>query len=370
MKIAILHNFMDNIGGAEIVSLILARELNADLYTTNFNAERTASVGFADVVPRIISVGKVPARAPFRHQLALRIFRKLNLGKKYDFYIISGDWAIGGAVNNKPNLWYAHGPLNELWAFKDFVGVHMMPFWKRPIFEVWVMLNRFLTVRYSKHVGSWVCNSNNSKNRIKKYYKKDATVVYPPIETNKYLCGEDKGYWLSVNRLLDNKRVDIQIKAFAKMPDKKLVIVGSYEKGARQFEKYKEHIESMLTPNIVLRHWVPSGELIDLYSHCIGFITTSKDEDFGMTAVEAMASGKPVIAPNEGGYRENVIDGKTGVLINDIDAEKLAVAVQMISKELGIKENRIKYQCDCQVQAKKFDTKIFVSNILAEIMIR
>jgi glycosyltransferase involved in cell wall biosynthesis len=367
MKIAILHNFMDNIGGAEIVSLTLARELDADLYTTNWDAERIASVGFADVVPRIVSIGKLPARAPFRHQLALRLFRKLDLGKKYDFYIISGDWAVGGAVNNKPNLWYAHGPLNELWAFKDFVGKKMMPVWKRPIFEVWVRMNRMLTRRYARHVGAWVCNSENSKARIQRYYGARAAVIYPPIDTKLYSCGTDEGYWLSVNRLLDHKRIDVQVKAFTALPDKKLVIVGSYEKGALHFESYKKYIEDIMPINVELRHWVAQDELLGLYAHCTGFITTSRDEDFGMTAVEAMASGKPVIAPNEGGYRESVIDGETGVLIYEIDKVKLADAVKRLDTELKDTSRRSFYAENCRRRARRFDVRVFIGKINAEM---
>jgi glycosyltransferase involved in cell wall biosynthesis len=155
----------------------------------------------------------------------------------------------------------------------------------------------------------------------------------------------------------------VQIKAFAAMPDKKLVIVGSYEKGARQFEAYKKYIDAILPANVELRHWVPSSELSGLYAHCTGFITTSHDEDFGMTAVEAMASGKPVIAPNEGGYKETVIDGKTGALIDGIDAEKLAAAVKKIDDELRDPETLAHYRDACLAQAKKFDTGIFISKI-------
>ena len=87
MKIVIFHNFMDNIGGAEIVALTLARELGADLYTTNIDAEKIGKMGYDDVLPRIYSIGQIPKQAPFRQQLAFWKFRWLNLSGKYDFFI-------------------------------------------------------------------------------------------------------------------------------------------------------------------------------------------------------------------------------------------------------------------------------------------
>lgn len=368
MKIAIFHNFIDNIGGAEMVSLTLARELNADIYTTNINEKMINSMGFSDVFPRIKSIGKIPTKAPFRQQLAFWKFRKLNLGNKYDFYIISGDWAMSGVVNNKPNLWYIHAPLNEIWQFKNYVKKELMVFWKRPIFELWGQFNRILTLKYAKNVGVWVCNSKNTQNRIRKYYKKDATIINPPIYTNKYSFSEFGDYWLSVNRLVVNKRIEIQTKAFQKLPNEKLIMVGSYEREAEQFENYKSKIEKNLPSNISVLHWVNNDELQNLYNNCKGFITTAMDEDFGMTVVEAMASGKPVIAPNEGGYKETVINGKTGILIDDIDENKLAETIKKLGIELDSVEKQNYYKNNCLEQAKKFDVEVFIQKIQEQII--
>jgi glycosyltransferase involved in cell wall biosynthesis len=365
MKIAVFHNFMDNLGGAEVVTLSLARGLDADIYTTNIDIEQIKKMGFEDVVPRIRSLGKIPKMAPFRHQLAFWKFRRLNLGRTYDFYIISGDWAMSGAVNNHPNLWYVHSPLNELWAFKDYVRNNLLTWWKKPIFDIWVSLNRKLTLKYSKYVDVWVCNSVNTQNRIKKYYGKDATVVHPPVDISKHAEKKSEGFWLSVNRLTINKRIELQMKAFSKLPDEKLIIVGSYEKGAKQFEDYKRRIELIKPANVEIMSWVDYATLVSLYDTSKGFITTAKDEDFGMTPIEAMASGKPVIAPNEGGYKETVIDGKTGILIDDINEDKIIKAIETISSEL--RNNPQKYKDLCLDQSKKFDVKVFLNMIVNSI---
>lgn len=357
MKIAIFHSFMDNIGGAEMVTLTLARGLNADIYTTNIDQEKIEKMGFADVFPRIKSIGRVPVNAPFRHQSTFFKFKTLNLGHKYDFYIIAGDWAMSGAVNNKPNLWYIHSPLNELWHWRDFVRKEVVNLWKRPIFDMWVWFNRRLSLKYAQSVDVWICNSSNTKGRVKKYYDKDAVIIYPPIDTSLYINKPHKNYWLSVNRLLNHKRIDIQMKAFSKLPHEKLIIVGSYEKGAKQFELYKSYLDGIQPTNVEIINWAEAPQLKELYAECKGFITTARDEDFGMTVVEAMASGKPIIAPNEGGYRESVIQGVTGVLIDDINEDKIAEAIKKVGEDVD------RYKKACIEQASHFDSNIFINKI-------
>jgi len=369
MKIAVFHNFIDNIGGAEMVTLYLAKELDADIYTTNIDFEKIKKMGFEDIISRIKSIGKIPKMAPFRHQIALWKFRKLNLGKQYDFYIISGDWAMSGAVNNHPNMWYVHGPINELWIFKDYVRNNMMTWWKRPVFDMWVYLNRRLTLKYSKYVNTWICNSNNTKEKINRYYNANAVVINPPIDISRYNSSAARkqlqNFWLSVNRLSAPKRIEMQMKAFKMLSEEKLMIVGSYEKDTKQFEDYKKYIESIKPNNVEIISWVDSEKLTELYNTCKGFITTARDEDFGMTAVEAMISGKPVIAPNEGGYKETIIDGVTGILIDDINENRLAGSIKKINIEL--KSNPNKYKEDCIKQAQKFDVSEFIRKIKQEI---
>ncbi len=392
MNIAIFHNFMDNIGGAEIVTLTLARELHADIYTTNINPEHIREMGFTDVLPRIKSIGKIPLNAPFRQQTAFYRFGRLNLHKQkirdlynvrhaYDFFIISGDWAMSGANHNSPNLWYVHSPLHELWAFKDQIRSTMISPWKRPIYDLWVWFNRKLTLKYAEHVDTFIANSLNTRERISLYYKKESIVINPPIYTNKYgtnLNIEDfatievsgaqdtsKDYWLSVNRLVSHKRIEMQTDAFKDIPSENLIIVGSYEKDSKHFETYKDRIEKSATKNVRILNWVPDTKLRNLYANCKGFITTSKAEDFGMTAIEAMASGKPVIAPADGGYKETIIHGETGILIEEINSQKLLTSVHEINEQLALDPK--KYAAKCINQAKKFDTAIFIEKIKATI---
>lgn len=362
MKTAIFHNYMDNIGGAERVGLTLARELNADFYSTSIDKGKIKKMGFSDI--NLISIGKIPINAPFRQHVALRKFRKLNLGNKYDFYIIDGDWAMSGAVNNKPNLWFVHSPIREVWDLYKYTRQSNVPWFARWIFDAWVLYNRCLNRKYLKHVGKIACNSMNTQKRIKKYLKKDAIVINPPIETSKFHYKKTGKYWLSVSRLITHKRVDMQIKAFQKLKNEKLIIVGSYEK-SRHFQQYANYIKKIKPKNVEILSWVDFNKLVELYANCRGFITTARDEDFGMAPIEAMASGKPVIAPNEGGYKETVIDGVTGRLIGDINSDKLIQAIKELGKEID--KNPEKYKNACQKRAKKFDVKVFIKKIKEEI---
>ncbi len=394
---------MDNIGGAELVTLALARGFDADVYTTSLNVEKIKAMGYADIAPRITSVGAVPKMAPFRQQLALWKMRTIDanklLAKKikqqkesgkqiseadarpYDFFIIAGDWAMSAAVKNKPNMWYVHSPLNELWHFSKWIRQTLLSPMKRPLFDIFTWFNRELTRGYAKHVGIWVTNSRNVQARTRKYYGVESVVINPPVimsksEAKPSLQG-DSAYWLSVNRLFSHKRVEIQMKAMSLLPEERMIMVGSYEKGAAQFEAYKAFVESIKPANVELVHWLDDVDLRKLYSECKGFIATSKEEDFGLTVVEAMACGKPVIASNEGGYKESIIDGKTGKLVDYINApaenaealaknsEALADAIKQMSAELRL--NPDQYRHDCIGRAEEFDVEVFIQKIKDQI---
>lgn len=358
MKVAIFHNYMDNIGGAEVVGLTLAKELGADFYSTNIDEEKVAKMGFPDI--NLKSIGSVPINAPFRQQKASQLFRNLDLNGKYDCFIINGDWAMSGAFYNKPCIWYVYSPIREIWDAYSFTKQNVVPIHLRPIFDLWVWYNRRLNLKYSEQVTRFLCVSKNVQGRINKYLNKNATVVYPPVDTSKFYYRKHNNYWLSVNRLFSHKRVDLQLEAFAKMPKEKLIVVGSYEK-ARHFQKYAKYIQTMKPSNVEVLSWVDNEELLRLYAYCKGLITTAYDEDFGLTPVEAMASGKPVIAPNEGGYNETVISGVTGKLIDNLNVNNLVNAIINIGKEPQ------KYKYACLKQAQNFDKRVYIRKIRKEL---
>ena len=213
-----------------------------------------------------------------------------------------------------------------------------------------------------RNINHIISNSNNIKNKVWKTYNRDSVVIYPPINTADFYFQEHENFWLSVNRLFPEKRIEMQIKAFNNMLDEQLVIIGGYDS---HNQEYINSLEQLPTINTIFLKEVSEKELIKMYSLCKGHITTARDEDFGITPVEAMASGKPVIAPDEGGYKETIINNKTGIIIDNINEEKIINAIRTINKNL--KENPNKYISVCQEQAKKFDTKIFIKKIKEQI---
>lgn len=363
MNIAIFHNFLDNIGGAEMFTLNLAKNLKADIYTTNIDAEKIKKMGFK--TNNIYSIGKIPLNPPLRQQMALLKFRQLNLKNKYDFYIIAGDWAMSAAVNNQPNLWYVHSPIREIWDLYKYTRNNTVPFLLRPSFDVWVHFNRYLNRKYVKKVNKIICNSENTKRRVKKYLGREATVIYPAIDTSNIKFKKFGDFWLSVNRLISHKNVLVQLEAFTKMTDKKLVIVGSYEMSGH-FKRYAQKCYKICPKNVTIKSWIDQKELADLYANCKALITTPKEEDFGINAVEAMGAGKPVLAPKEGGYKETVIDGKTGILMDRANITNIINGVKKM--EIMIKKNPTKIRQACETQAKKFDSGMLINKIRNETL--
>ncbi|MCX9011239.1 MAG: glycosyltransferase [Candidatus Methanoperedens sp.] len=359
MRIAIFHDYIGAIGGGEKLVLTLARGLGADVITTDVDADSIKKMRFEDV--RIISLGGTIKLPPLKQIAASLRFALCDFSKDYDFFIFSGNWAHFAAKKHKPNLLYCHTPVR---AFYDLYGVFLsrQPVYTRMLFRIWVGLHRPFYEYYMNHVDHIVANSKNTQQRIKKYQKRDAEVIYPPVDTSRYECKEYGDFWLSVNRLYPEKRVELQIEAFRQLPEEKLVIVGSYAAGDHA-SRYAEKIGQDLPENVELRGSVSEEALINLYCRCKGYITTAMDEDFGMTPIEAMAAGKPVIAVREGGYLESIIDGKTGIFIRP--------TVQDIVKTIAtVASDPERYRLACEAQAGRFDTGIFLDKIRSKLSLQ
>lgn len=355
VKIAIFHDYIGIIGGAEKLVLTLARYMKADIITTDVDQKSVNMMGFEDV--KIISIGKT-IKLPIFKQISTSIkFSLCNFSKNYDFFIFSGNWSIFGSKKHKPNMYYCHTPMKLFYDLYESIG-HESSIIKC-IVKIWVLFHRYFYEQYLKHIDAIVANSKNTQLKIQKYLSRDSEVIYPPINCSIYQFKEIGGFWLSVNRLYPEKRIELQTETFRLMPNEKLIIVGSYSEGDYA-AKYARTIMKNLPTNVEIRSTISEKELIDLYSRCKGFISTSRDEDFGMAAIEAMASGKPIICTKEGGYIETVLEGKTGLLVKP-NVKDLLQAVKILSK------NSQQYEKACKEQAKNFDTSVFVTHMKEKI---
>ncbi len=364
MKIAILHPCIDNVGGAEKVALILARELNANIYTTNLNKEAIIKMGFSDLISRIHSIGKVSLKIPLKQLGILFRFRRLNL-KNYDCFILNGDLVLSSVINNQPTIYYANNaPCREVFDLNRFIRKNMKYFYIKLIFYIWTLFIRYLFKKYMNKCKKIIVNSNHVKKEFFKYIGKETIVIYPPIDTKIYKYKKNKAFWLCVTRRSPHKRLELVISAFKNLSKERLKII-CWGENTLSDNEYIKKLEEMKSSNVELLNSLEKNELLSLYSECKGLLTTTIREDFGLVPVEAMASGKPVIAPNEGGYKETIIDGKTGILIENINEYKLIEAIKKLGKEID--KNPLKFKKACQKQAKKFDTEIFIEKIKNEI---
>uniref|UniRef100_A0A7V4KC19 Glycosyltransferase family 4 protein n=1 Tax=Fervidobacterium pennivorans TaxID=93466 RepID=A0A7V4KC19_FERPE len=343
MKICVFHDYFGTIGGGEKVVLTISKLFNADVVTTDTDAVPT------EFRNRVLSLGETIKIPPLKQIDASFKFYFSNF-KDYDFYIFSGNWAIFAARTHNPNMFYCHTPTR---AFYDLYNEYLK---RRNVltklaFISWVKLHRRWTEEIIKKINKFVCNSENTKFRCKKYWNVEAEVVYPPVETSKFKFKCYGDFWLSVNRLYPEKRIELQLEVFRRLPDEKLLVVGSFSKGDHA-EKYARKLIKMAPRNVEFLGSVNEDDLIELYAECKGLLCTAKDEDFGLTPIEAMASGKPVIAVNEGGYRESVVDKKTGYLVNP-DISEIIDAMKKVS------ENPERFKKNCLERAKEFDVEKF-----------
>ena len=355
MRIAVFHDYFTVTGGGEKLVHIMAKGLGADIITTDMDEDVVRRLGGG---VKYISLGDNPERSPMKQISASKKFAKCDFSDRYDVFIFSGNWAHYASKHHHPNIWYCHTPTR---AFHDQYEntKRNLPFYARPAYVAWVKSHSRKEMRSLKEIDRIVTNSKNTLGRIKRYYGRDARVIYPPVDVKRYKNLGYGDFWLSVNRLYPEKRVELQIEAFRRMPDKTLYIVGGVGKGDHSVE-YARKIRESAPRNVKFLGEVEEKELLRLYGECEGFIATARDEDFGMTPVEAMAAGKGVVAVNEGGFRESVIDGRTGYLVK-ADVNDIIKAVKKVADDPS------RFEKASRERAMDFSEETFISKMKEEV---
>lgn len=353
MKIAIFHDYIGSIGGGERVALMMARSLKGDLITTDINEQALQNLGYTDI--NLIHLGDTIKVPPLRQIFASWKFATCDLSEDYDFFIFSGNWAHYAARKHRPNLWYCHTPVRAFYDLKKEMIAGQPNALLRLAASTWIKGHTIFDKRSIKHVDEIVANSHNVEKRIAHAYGRHSTVINPPVDVGKFRFKEYGDFWLSVNRIYPEKRLELQFDVFRQHPQQKLLVVGGYSIGDHAAKYYDKLIKDV-PDNVTMMGMVSEEELIDLYARCMGLICTAVDEDFGLTPVEAMASGKPVVAVNEGGFRETIINGRTGMLV-EAKRDELVRAVQEINADPE------RYKDHCLKRALEFDTSAFLAKI-------
>jgi glycosyltransferase involved in cell wall biosynthesis len=200
-------------------------------------------------------------------------------------------------------------------------------------------------------------NSENVRRRLKQFVGIDAHVVYPPVATDRFKWTGDGGYYLSIARLTSNKRVDVIVQAFLRMPDRKLVVAS----GGPELARLKAIAGG--APNIAFVGWLSEDGLRQHVGNAHAAIYLPVDEDFGMSPVECMAAGKAVIGVAEGGLLETVVHGQTGILIQGPPTpEKIQAAVLELEKMCPDSMRQA-----CEARASLFSEARFIDAVKAQL---
>jgi len=355
MRVAVLHDHLRFIGGGERVAQTLASAWDADLYVTDLDSTLASRAGMAAV--RTHEIARVPSRPPFRQDRQARAFSTATI-PDHDAYIFSGNWSVFAAPRLRPNIWYCHTPVRVFYDLRDsfLVGRSRV---SRVAAQRWIEKRRPMYEQSIRSVEKIVANSRNVAGRIERFFGRTSEVVYPPVDVSSYRFDRIGTDWLAVSRLSHEKRIDLLVETFRRLPNDKLLIVGGPQVGVRA-----ERMIRQLNPprNVEFLGEIDEQKLRGLYANCRGLVATAQDEDFGLAPLEAMASGKAVVAVDEGGFRESIVNGETGWLV-PANAEALSATIARTTPDI-----LTRMRSSCETRARLFDISRFVEQMRAIIV--
>jgi len=353
LRVAIVHDWLVSYGGAErVVEEFAALFPDAPIYTTVYDEK---SIGHAFPGERVIPsyLQKIPfSRKYYRKMLTLMpgAFESFDLSD-YDLVLSSSSSCSKGVLTSTSTLHisYIHTPMRYAWdLYPEYLanaGLITRFAMKRqmPGIRMWDALS-------SLRVDNFLANSREVAGRIAKIYRRDATVLHPPVSTDFFTPEENNintdDYYLILSRFVPYKRIDLAIEACNRL-GRNLVVIGD---GPQEKE-----LKEMAGPSVEFTGRIPDEEIREYYRNCRAFIFPGF-EDFGITPVEAQACGRPVIAYGRGGALDTVIPGQTGLFFGEQTTESL---------EKGIIEfERMKWDSGLiRNHAEKFDRKLFIKKL-------
>ncbi len=352
MRVALVHDYLNQYGGAErVLEAFCEIWPDAPIFTLIYNKRRT---GYAFESRRIRTsfLQKIPLvkshHRPFLMLMPLAI-ESFDLSK-YDL-VISDSASFAKGVITKPktlHICYCHTPTRYAWDDSHrYIKEFGYPSLVKKVIPLFMNYLRVWDSAAAERPDKFIANSQFVASRIKKYYHQEAAVIYPPVKSEIFRnWPRPEDFFLIVARCLPYKRIDIAIKAFNQL-GLPLKIVGDGPELPR--------LKKLAGPNIEFLGLVPHDKLPALYARCQAFIFP-QEEDFGIVALEAMASGRPVIAYRSGGVLEIVKEGVSGIFFEEQSADSLIFALKKFKPE-DFDSQKIRGE------AIKFDKEVFKEKI-------
>jgi glycosyltransferase involved in cell wall biosynthesis len=274
--------------------------------------------------------------------------------------IISSSAAVSKNVRKRKgqiHICYCHTPIRYAWDMQEEYLKHLNPILKPFSFVIRFFLHRLRKwdLENTPNVNHFLANSHFVAERIKRIYNREATVVYPPVDTHSFALNSTprKDFYVTAGRLVPYKNVDVIAEAFNQLPDKKLYIIGDGPE--------KNIVAKSAGKNVVMLGYQPKDRMVKYIQEAKAFILAA-EEDFGITTVEAQSCGTPIIAYKKGGYLETVVDGKTGVFFEQQTPESIGNAVKAFEQHQAnfvpdtIRENALIY-------SEKIFNRLFVQQV-------
>jgi glycosyltransferase involved in cell wall biosynthesis len=345
VKPALVHDYLLVLRGAERTFAALADLWPAAPIYTLLYDEEVVGDRFAGHEVTTSGLGKLPvAQDNFRALLPLLPSAASRLPVSGHDIVVSSSSAFAHGVRRDPDavhVCYCHSPFRYVWHEYDR-ALTEVPRAARPVLKAILNRNRRWDLKAAANVTHFIANSQITQERIAEYYERDSVVIHPPIDTSRFSPGVPEDFFLYVGEILHHKRVELALKA-ARLAQVPIKVVGSGPELERLRREHRDHAEFLGR--------VDDHHLEALYARARAVIVPSVEE-FGMVAVEAQASGRPVVAVNRGGACETVIDGETGVHVPVDDVEAMAEALRETDFD--------RFDVDAIVaQAKRFSADVF-----------
>ena len=320
-RVALVHDFLVDVRGAERVFLALCDLFpEALLFTAVYDEEGTDG-GFAHRTVNTSFLQRLrPSARTFRALLPLypAAMESLDL-RGYDLVISSSSaWAHGVIPDDDAvHVCYCHNPFRYAWNARQETLAARGPFGRAALGAVFQRWRQWDWIA-AQRVDAYIANSQTTKRRVARYFGREATVLHPPVEVERFSPGTPGEAYVVLSELMPHKRIDVAIRAFneLRLP---LVVVGNGPDARR--------LHRLAGPTVSFTGRVSDAEAAHLLSRARALVVTATEE-FGIAAVEAQAAGRPVIALHEGGVRETVVEGETGAFFDRPEPDALVAAVR------------------------------------------